>query len=67
MEGEGCTLAVRLDGQAYFVEGTGIDDHGDAHAADGFCQAIREAEVTGTVENGRFHAAAFRLLPQSEE
>jgi len=34
MPGDGCNLAVRVDGQPYFVDGTGIDDHGDAHAHD---------------------------------
>jgi hypothetical protein len=37
LPGSGCDLAVRIDGVAYFVDGTGIDDHGDAHAQDGFC------------------------------
>ena len=64
MEGEGCTLAVKIDGTAYYVEGTGIDDHGDAHAEDGFCEAVRQAEVSGRIEDGKFHASAFRLLPE---
>ena len=33
---KGCDLAVRIDGKSYFVEGTKIDEHGDAHADDGF-------------------------------
>ena len=32
----GCDLAVRIDGKSYFVDGTDINKHGDAHAADGF-------------------------------
>ena len=64
MEGEGCTLAVRLYGEGLYVEGTDIDDHGDAHAADGFCEMVREARVTGEVRDGKFHAEAFALLPQ---
>jgi hypothetical protein len=33
--------------ESYLVEGTQlVDDHGDAHAADGFCSA-RKAEVSG--------------------
>ena len=28
---KGCDLAVRIDGKSYFVEGTKIDEHGDAH------------------------------------
>jgi hypothetical protein len=40
MEGHGCELAVRIDGKPYFVDGT-LSIHGDAHANDGFCTAIR--------------------------
>ena len=48
---------------AYFVEGSGIDDHGDAHGRDGLCNAIRLAEVTGQVVDGRFRAERFVLVP----
>ncbi|GGG47799.1 DUF6370 family protein [Hymenobacter glacieicola] len=63
LPGKGCDLAVRLDGNAYFVDGTTIDSHGDAHAKDGFCQAIRKAEVQGEVVENRFRATYFKLLP----
>ncbi|MEZ5275827.1 MAG: DUF6370 family protein [Opitutaceae bacterium] len=62
MEGDSCDLAVRINGQAYFVDGTGIDDHGDAHATDGFCSAVRSARVAGSIIDGRFHATSFVLL-----
>jgi len=65
MKGKGgCDLAVRIDGKTYFVDGTDINKHGDAHAADGFCSAIRKAEVTGEIKNGRFVATSFKLLPE---
>ncbi|MHC4995451.1 MAG: DUF6370 family protein [Planctomycetota bacterium] len=64
MPGAGCDLAVRFDGQAYFVDGTSIDDHGDAHAADGFCSAIRQAKVQGQLVGDRFAVTTFELLPQ---
>jgi hypothetical protein len=64
LEGDGCDLAVRIDGKAYFVAGTDIDDHGDAHADDGFCNAVRQAHVQGSIENGRFVATSFELLPE---
>ena len=60
---KGCDLAVRIDGKSYFVDGTAIDQHGDAHAADGFCSAIRKAEVVGVVTDNRFKATSFKLLP----
>lgn len=66
MKGHGCDLAVRIDGKPYFVDGTGIDDHGDSHANDGFCSKIRKAEVTGEVKNNRFVATSFKLLPEGK-
>jgi hypothetical protein len=59
----GCDLAVRIDGKSYFVDGTDIHKHGDVHAADGFCSAIRQAEVVGEVKGDRFVASSFKLLP----
>lgn len=59
----GCDLAVRIDGKAYFVDGTDINKHGDAHAADGFCSAVRKAEVVGEIKNDRFVVSEFKLLP----
>jgi hypothetical protein len=61
---KGCDLAVRLDGKAYFIDGTKIDDHGDAHADDGFCNAIKKAEVRGTIVGGRFKASYFKLITE---
>jgi len=62
LPGKSCDLAVRIDGKAYFVDGTSIDQHGDAHAEDGFCEAIREAEVQGEIVNDRFKATYFKLI-----
>ena len=59
----GCDLAVRIDGKSYFVEGTDIHKHGDAHAADGFCSTVRKAEVVGEVKDDKFVASSFKLLP----
>lgn len=62
----GCDLAVRIDGKSYFVDGTDINKHGDAHAADGFCSAVRKAEVVGEIKNDRFVASSFKLLPMED-
>ncbi len=62
LSGDGCDLAVRIDGKAYYVDGTSIDDHGDAHAEDGFCNAIRKAEVEGRIENERFVVSSLKLI-----
>lgn len=65
LKGDGCDLAVRIGGTAYFVDGTAIDDHGDAHASDGFCNAIRKAAVKGSIVNNRFAATYFKLMPEA--
>ncbi len=67
LPGSDCDLAVRIDGESYFVDGTDIDDHGDAHAADGFCEEVRQARVSGSVQDGRFTATHFELLPDKSE
>lgn len=67
MEGKSCDLAVRMDGKSYFVEGTSIDAHGDAHAKDGFCTSIRKAEVIGTIQNNKFVVTRFKLLPLTQQ
>jgi hypothetical protein len=64
---KGCDLAVRINGKAYFVEGTSIDEHGDAHANDGFCEAIRKAEVQGEIVNNRYVVTYFKLLKQEKK
>ena len=66
MKGFGCDLAIRIDGKPYFVDGTSIDSHGDAHANDGFCAAIRKAEVVGSIVDNRFKATSFELVPQKK-
>jgi len=66
LKGKGCDLTVRIDGKSYFVDGTKIDDHGDAHAKDGFCETIRKAKVTGEIVNDRFKVTTFTLLPEEK-
>lgn len=66
MEGKSCDLAVKIAGKAYFVDGTEIDDHGDAHAKDGFCQKVRKAVVSGQVVDNRFKATSFKLLAEGK-
>ena len=67
MKGKGgCDLAVRIDGKSYFVDGTHIDQHGDAHAKDGFCAAVRKAEVIGEIVDNRFKVTYFKLLPEKK-
>jgi hypothetical protein len=67
LPGKSCDLAVRINGQSYFVDGTDIDSHGDAHAKDGFCKAIRKAEVQGEIIDSRFKVTYFKLIKSSKK
>ena len=64
MKAPGCPLAIKLDGKYYFVDGTKIDDHGDAHADDGFCNVIKKAKVQGIVKGDRFTASYFEIIKE---
>ena len=63
LKGKDCALAVRQDGKAYYADGTHIDEHGDAHAKDGFCNAIRKAVVQGGLVGDRYKLRYFKLIP----
>ena len=62
MPGKDCFLAVKFEGKAYAVQGTSIDDHGDAHDEKGFCNAIRKAKVQGSLKGDKFVVTYFELL-----
>ena len=56
-----CNLSIRIGESVLLVKGSGIDDHGDSHADDGFCNAIRIAQVKGKVNKGKFNSSSFAL------
>ncbi len=64
LKGKSCDLAIRVNGKPYFVAGTTIDEHGDAHAKDGFCNAIRKAEVQGDFDGEIFNVTYLKILPK---
>lgn len=59
----GCKLAVKIEGETYLVEGSAIDEYGDAHADDGLCNTARKATVSGQVKGDKFVASKIELLP----
>lgn len=67
MKGNNCELAIQFNNNYYFVQGTSIDDHGDAHATDGFCNAAKKATVQGKVKNGKFVATYFKLIEPKKQ
>jgi len=44
------------------VDGTDLDDHGDAHDSEGFCNAIKKAKVQGSVVKDRFLVTYIELI-----
>lgn len=64
MTGDECDLAVQIDVKYYYTFGSGIDEHGDSHASDGFCNAVRTANVVGEIKHGVFYIESLQLLPQ---
>lgn len=64
MKGKGCDLAIKINDKVYYVEGADIDDYGDAHAVDGFCEAIKKASVSGGITKGKFIASSFKILEE---
>jgi hypothetical protein len=63
----GCDLAIQVSGKKYWVEGSGIEDHGDSHAAEGFCNAVRKAKVKGTFKGDKFYATSFVLMVEKKK
>jgi hypothetical protein len=58
-----CRLALRKDQKTYHVKGTNIDDHGDAHADDGFCNATHRTKVQGKIIGDTLIVSYFELIP----
>ena len=64
---EECVLAVRWDDRDWLVDGSGIDDHGDAHAPDGLCLVARPGKMIATATEGnRIDVESLVLVPQKE-
>ena len=61
-----CVLAVKIDGKIYNVEGKDLKDFGKPTAKHGLCRMIRNAEVSGEIENDKFLAYDFKLLPMEK-
>ena len=66
LPGKSCDMAVRTGGKAYYADGADIDNFGDAHAHDGMCNAIRQAEVQGELVDNRFKISYIKLLPEAK-
>ena len=54
-----CSLAIQINDPAYDVKGTIIDDYGDSHAKEGFCNAVRIANVKGEIKKNTLKVESF--------
>tara|TARA_B100000886_G_scaffold248790_1_gene175267 strand:+ start:158 stop:538 length:381 start_codon:yes stop_codon:yes gene_type:complete len=51
-----CALAIKVGSEVLSVRDVGIDDHGDSHARDGYCNVIKKVYVEGRVKGKSFKA-----------
>ena len=51
-----CALAIKVGSEVLTVRDVGIDDHGDSHARDGYCNVIKKVYVEGRVKGKSFKA-----------
>ncbi len=65
MKDNDCRLALKKNEKTWFVKGTDIDDHGDAHGDDGFCNATHRARVQGTFTGDTLVVSYFELIPNT--
>tara|TARA_B100001250_G_C19404080_1_gene616046 strand:+ start:245 stop:628 length:384 start_codon:yes stop_codon:yes gene_type:complete len=59
---EDCSLAIKIGSNVLNVSGVGIDDHGDSHAIDGYCNVIKKVYVEGKVEGKSFKPTTLKSL-----
>ena len=51
-----CALAIKVGSKVFSVKDVGIDDHGDSHARDGYCNVIKKVYVEGRIRGESFTA-----------
>ena len=51
-----CALAIKVGRNVLSLKDVGIDDHGDSHAKDGYCNVIKKVYVEGRVRGKTFKA-----------
>jgi hypothetical protein len=67
MKGDGCKLAIRMNQKDFLVDGTDIDDYGDAHDQEGFCNAASNVKVQGRIVGDRFLVTYMELVKKEEK
>ena len=64
MTGDECDLAVLINEEHYYVDGSNISDYGDEHAADGLCQTSRKANIKGKIKFSVFIADYVKIIEE---
>ena len=53
-EDNDCSLSIKIGKNTFAVKGVNIDDHGDSHARDGYCNVIKKTYVEGIIRKNEF-------------
>ena len=56
-----CSLAIKIGKNILSVNDVGINEHGDSHARDGYCNVIKKVYVEGKVNNLTFYPEKIEL------
>ena len=54
---EECVTAVKIGDTPYLVTGADLDAH-----SSGLCESVKQAKVTGEIQDGKFVASAIALV-----
>ena len=56
-----CSLAIKIGSRVLKVDGVGIDDHGDSHDSDGYCNVIKKNMSKELSERTLFYPLKWML------
>jgi len=56
-----CSMAIKIGSDIYKVSEKNIDDHGDSHASDGYCNVIKKVYVEGNVKSNKFFPTKMEI------
>tara|TARA_S200000501_G_scaffold379024_1_gene446660 strand:+ start:47687 stop:48082 length:396 start_codon:yes stop_codon:yes gene_type:complete len=55
-EDKTCAVSVKIGRDVFKVHGVDINDHGDSHAVNGYCNVIKRAYVNGKLKDKKLYA-----------
>lgn len=57
-----CGVYAKIDNQFYEVIGLDKKVVGTGHEADGYCEVVKKARVSGEIKRGKFYATSFKYI-----